>query len=191
MDYLVDKDGKLVTDDTVYVEIGASGNPNACVLSLCSENQELNDIIANWGKTLAVFSSQELGTTDYTITIGDDFANIVEETVTPSIEAFFTEIVNITPKLPGEMYQPIQVELNTPVSDTEIVSNLHSTIKEDDSTIDGVTYKFQDKVYINKQGALTTVEGPILVTRNGNVINITDNSTKHSNLLITSITWGE
>ena len=85
MDYLVDVDGKLVTDDTVYVEIGASGNQNACVLSLCSANQELSEIIAAWGKTLAVFSSQELGTTDYTITIGDNFVNIVEEEATPGI----------------------------------------------------------------------------------------------------------
>lgn len=88
MDYLVDEDGKLVTDDTVYVEIGASGNPNACVLSLCSENQELNDIIVAWGKTSAVFSSQEPGTADYTITIGDDFVNVIEETATPAIEDF-------------------------------------------------------------------------------------------------------
>lgn len=85
MSYLVDVDGKLVTDDTVYVEVGASGNPNACVLSLCSVNQELSEIITAWGKTPAVFSSQELGTTDYTITIGDDFVNIVEETATPAI----------------------------------------------------------------------------------------------------------
>ena len=85
MDYLVDAEGKLVTDDTVYVEVGASGNPNACVLSLCSQNQELSDIIAAWGKTSAVFSSQELGTTGYTITIGDDIVDIVEETATPAI----------------------------------------------------------------------------------------------------------
>lgn len=88
VDYLVDAEGKLVTDDTVYVEVGASGNPNACVLSLCSQNQELSDIIAAWGKTPAVFSSQELGTTDYTITIGDDFVDIEEETATPAIEEF-------------------------------------------------------------------------------------------------------
>lgn len=191
VDYLVDVDGKLVTDDTVYVEVGASGNPNACVLSLCSENEELSDIIATWGKTPAVFSSQELGTTDYTITIGNDFVNIVEETATLSIEAFFTEIVDITPELPGEMYQPIQVELNTPVSDTEIVSNLHTTIQEDGSTIDGVTYKYDGRIYINKQGASTDSTGAIVVTKNGNVLNINDNSSGHSNLLITGITWGE
>lgn len=85
MYYLVDVDGKLVTDDTVYVEVGASGNPNACVLSLCSQNQELSDVIATWGKTTAVFSSQELGTTDYTITIGNDFVDVVEEEATPEI----------------------------------------------------------------------------------------------------------
>ena len=85
MDYLVDEDGKLVTDDTVYVEIGASGNPNACVLSMCSSNPGLSDIIAAWGKTSAVFSSQELGTPNYTITIGDDFVDIVKEKATPEI----------------------------------------------------------------------------------------------------------
>lgn len=88
VDYLVDVDGKLVTDDTVYVEVGASGNPNACVLSLCSENQELSDIIKALGKTTAQFSSQELGTPDYTITIGDDFVDIVNEVATPAVTAF-------------------------------------------------------------------------------------------------------
>lgn len=86
VDYLVDVDGKLITDDTVYVEVGASGNPNACVLSLCSTNTDLSDVIAAWGKTTAVFSSQELGTTDYTITIGDDFVDIVGEVATPAIQ---------------------------------------------------------------------------------------------------------
>lgn len=86
--YLVDVDGKLVTDDTVYVEVGASGNPDACVLSLCSTNTDLSDIVAAWGKTTAVFSSQELGTTDYTITIGDDFVEIEQETANPAIESF-------------------------------------------------------------------------------------------------------
>lgn len=103
MDYLVDEDGKLVTDDTVYVEIGASGNPNACVLSLCSENQELNDIIVAWGKTSAVFSSQEPGTADYTITIGDDFVNVVEETATPAIEDFPAPTIICTPTLPANI----------------------------------------------------------------------------------------
>ena len=93
MDYLVDVDGKLVTDDTVYVEIGASGNPNACVLSLCSENQELSDIIAAWGKTPAVFSSQELGAPDYTITIGNDFIDIVGEVATPEIIEYTLPVV--------------------------------------------------------------------------------------------------
>ena len=88
MDYLVDVDGKLVTDDTVYVEVGASDNPNACVLSLCETNSNISEIIATWGKTTAVFSSQELGTPDYTITIGDDIVDIVEESATPNIEVF-------------------------------------------------------------------------------------------------------
>lgn len=88
VDYLVDVDGKLVTDDTVYVEVGASGNPNACVLSLCSTNEILSDIIATWGKTPAVFSSQELGTTDYTITIGDNTLDVVGETATTAINAY-------------------------------------------------------------------------------------------------------
>lgn len=98
--YLVDVDGKLVTDDTVYVEVGGSGNPNACVLSLCSENEELSDIIATWGKTNAVFSSQELGTPDYTITIGDYFVDIVGETATPDIEDLPTVTVVCDPVLP-------------------------------------------------------------------------------------------
>ena len=85
MVYLVDEGGKLVTDDTVYVEIGASGNPNACVLSMCSSNPGLSDIISAWGKTSAVFSSQEPGTTNYTITMDDEFVDIVEEEATPEI----------------------------------------------------------------------------------------------------------
>jgi len=89
-----------VTDDTVYVEVGASGNPNSCVLTLCSSNPNLSDIIAAWGKTTAVFSSQEPGTTDYTITIGNDFVNVVEETATPAIEDFPAPTILCTPALP-------------------------------------------------------------------------------------------
>lgn len=100
VDYLVDVDGKLVTDDTVYVEVGASSNPNACVLALCSTNPNLSDIIAAWGKTTAVFSSQEISTTDYTITIGDDYVDIVEETATPAIEDFPAVTILCTPALP-------------------------------------------------------------------------------------------
>ena len=52
---------------------------------MCSQNHELSDIIAAWGKTPALFSSQEVGTADYTITIGDDFVNIVGEDATPAV----------------------------------------------------------------------------------------------------------
>lgn len=61
---------------------------------MCSENHNLDGIISAWGKTLAVFSSQELGTTDYTITIGNNFVNVVEETATPAPEVFPALTIN-------------------------------------------------------------------------------------------------
>lgn len=126
--YLVDTDGKLVTDETVYVEVGASGNPDACVLALCSTNPDLMDIIAGWGITTAVFSSQELGTTDYTITIGDNFVNIVEETPTPNIESFVGVIASVSPGLPWTKdTENMTVNFSTAQNSISVVEHLKVT----------------------------------------------------------------
>lgn len=187
MDYLVDEDGKLVTDDTVYVEIGASGNPNACVLSLCSSNQELSDIIAAWGKTYAVFSSQELGTTDYTITIGDDFANIVEETATPAITTYPTSIESITPELPpSEPYATITVEMTQPVNKSEVVANLKGVIISGSKEREIFAFENQGNVCMGPQ----LNDNSYLVTIEGATITISDYSGGHSGYTVKAITWG-
>lgn len=187
MYYLVDEDGKLVTDDTVYVEVGASGNPNACVLSLCSENQELSDIIASWGKTSAVFSSQELGTTDYTITIGDDFVDIVEETATPAVTAYSPSIESITPELPNEQYYaPITVIMTAPVDKSEVIANLKAVITDGSGEYNTSVSESDGSLYMrdpyDRESFSLQVEGA--------TITISDNSGAHAGYKVKEITWG-
>lgn len=186
--YLVDVDGKLVTDDTVYVEVGASGNPNACVLSLCSQNQELSDIIAAWGKTSAVFSSQELGTTDYTITIGEDIIDIVGEVATPAPTTYSPSIESITPTLPNTLYETITVEMTAPVDKREVLSNLKAKLynKNSGETRDASVYENNGRLLMGTDDTHTDFE----LQLSGTTISITDNSAGHGSYTVTEITWG-
>lgn len=187
MVYLVDAEGKLVTDETVYVEVGASGNPNACVLSLCSQNQELSDIIAAWGKTTAVFSSQELGTPDYTITIGGDFVDVVEETATPTVAAYSPSIEGITPELPtSQPYQTITVEMTAPVDKSEVVSNLKGVVVSGGVDANVLAFEEDGSLYMGSEVGNQAFQVQI----SGTTISILDNSGGHSGYTVKEITWG-
>lgn len=169
VDYLVDAEGKLVTDDTVYVEVGAADNPNACVLSLCSSNPDLSEIIAAWGKTTAVFSSQELGTTDYTITIGDDFVNIVEETATPNIESFVEVIASVSPSLPWTKdTENMTVNFSTAQSSESVVEHLKVT----NPSKSFVVSLSNDHIIVKEQGAAMPLY-QIMLAENGLSISFT------------------
>lgn len=187
MDYLVDVDGKLVTDDTVYVEVGEPGNLNAFVLALCSDNRDLSEIIAAWGKTSAMFSSQEPGATDYTITIGDDFVNVVEETATPAVAAYSPSIESITPELPtSQPYQTITVEMTAPVDKSEVVSNLKGVVVSGGVDANVLAFEEDGGLYMGSEVGNQAFQVQI----SGTTISILDNSGGHSGYTVKEITWG-